>query len=138
MILVIYKSVLISSFRCPKRKGVHFSLLPSAFHLPHYTGAMSAPRKPVIIGLMLLMCALTKHFGESAPTAAAGGNAQRNLRRMVEIMKHVEKNRGRHTARTEAPLTPRAVGSASAEQRDFRGKTDKGNQALGEWLVLGD
>ncbi|XP_014823034.1 PREDICTED: protein FAM150B [Poecilia mexicana] len=91
---------------------------------------MSAPRKPVVVGLLLLMCALTEHCGESAPTAAAGGDAPRSLRRMVEIMKHVEDNRGRHAARTEAPLTPRAVGSASVEQRDFRGKTDKGNQGL--------
>ncbi|KAM4528667.1 ALK and LTK ligand 2 [Fundulus heteroclitus] len=91
---------------------------------------MSAPRKPVIVGLLLLMCTLTEHCGESAPTAAAGGDARRSLRRMVEIMKHVEESRGRHAARTEAPLTPRAVGSASGEQRESRGKADKGNQAL--------
>ncbi|XP_005809625.1 ALK and LTK ligand 2 [Xiphophorus maculatus] len=83
---------------------------------------MSAPRKPVVVGLLLLMCALTEHCGESAPTAAAGGDAPRSLRRMVEIMKHVGDNRGRHPTRTED--------SASVEQRDFRGKTDKGNQAL--------
>lgn len=123
----------ISSLRSPKRKEFTFFLLGSTFHFPHYTGAMSAPRKPVVVGLLLLMCALTEHCGESAPTAAAGGDAPRSLRRMVEIMKHVGDNRGRHPTRTEAQLTPRAVDSASVEQRDFRGKTDKGNQALGEW-----
>ncbi|MEQ2295421.1 hypothetical protein AMECASPLE_014144 [Ameca splendens] len=91
---------------------------------------MSAPNKPVIVGLLLLLCTLTEHCGEGAPATAAGGNAQRSLRRMAEIMKHVEESRGRHAARTEAPLTPRAVGSGSAEHRDIRGKTDKGNQAL--------
>ncbi|XP_047244379.1 ALK and LTK ligand 2-like [Girardinichthys multiradiatus] len=91
---------------------------------------MSAPHKPVIVGLLLLLSTLTEHCGEGAPATAAGGDAQRNLRRMAEIMKHVEESRGRHAARTEAPLTPRAVGSGSAEHRDIRGKTDKGNQAL--------
>ncbi|XP_015232250.1 PREDICTED: protein FAM150B [Cyprinodon variegatus] len=91
---------------------------------------MSAPRKPVIMGLLLLLCALTEHCAQSAPTVGAAGDAQRGFRRMVAIMKHVGESRGRHASRTEAPLTPRAVGSASVEQRDVRSKTDKGNQAL--------
>ncbi|XP_028252506.1 aLK and LTK ligand 2a [Parambassis ranga] len=98
---------------------------------------MNGLRKHFIMGLVLLMCTLTDHCGESAPStapaaaaAAAGGDAQQALRRMVEIVNHVEESRGRHSARTESPLTARE-GSSPTEQRDFRNlKADRGNQAV--------
>ncbi|XP_072218315.1 aLK and LTK ligand 2a [Leuresthes tenuis] len=97
---------------------------------------MSGLRKHVMMGLVLLMCTLTGHCSESAPStaptsnaAAAGGDAQRDLRRIVEIVRHVEENRGRHGAKTEAVLTSR-MDSSSVEQRDFRNRTDRGIHAV--------
>ena len=99
------------------------------------TGAMSGLRKHVTMGLVLLVCTLTGHCSESAPSAApaAGsrhGDAQhaqeRNFRRtaeIVEIVRHVEDSRGRHGAKTEAPATSRARSSA-VEPKDLRLKTD--------------
>ncbi|XP_069014818.1 aLK and LTK ligand 2a [Embiotoca jacksoni] len=99
---------------------------------------MSGLRNHLIMGLVLLMWALTDHCSESAPStapavaAAAGGDAQQDLRRMVEIVKHVEGNRGRHghSAKSEAPSTSRARTSPK-EKKDFRNlKTDRGNQVV--------
>ncbi|XP_061602814.1 ALK and LTK ligand 2-like isoform X2 [Cololabis saira] len=92
---------------------------------------MSGPRRSVIIGLMILMCAMTDHCSESAPstgptarvTAASG-----NLRRMAEIVRHVE-SRGRNGAKTEAPSSSRPE-SSSAEHKDARNRTEKGNHAV--------
>ncbi|XP_023152677.1 ALK and LTK ligand 2-like [Amphiprion ocellaris] len=94
---------------------------------------MTGLRRHFIMGLVLLMCTLTDHCGESAPSSApaeGGGDAQLDLRRMVEIVKHVEQSRGRHGARTEAPVTIRAR-SSPMEQRDFRNlRSDRGNPAV--------
>ncbi|XP_041832017.1 ALK and LTK ligand 2-like [Melanotaenia boesemani] len=97
---------------------------------------MSGPRRHVIMGLVLLLCTLTEHCSESAPStaptvtaAAVGGVAHRDFRRIVEIVKHVEENRGRHTSKTEAPQTSR-VESSTLEQRDFRNRTERGSQAV--------
>lgn len=92
---------------------------------------MSGLRKHFFTGLVLLMCVLTDHCGESAPStapaaAAAPGDARQDLRRMVEIVKHVEESRGRHGSKAEPPLTSRVI-SSPAEQ-----KTDRGNQVVGE------
>ncbi|XP_008294400.1 aLK and LTK ligand 2a [Stegastes partitus] len=91
---------------------------------------MSGLRRHFIMGLVLLMCTLTDHCGESAPssapTAVGGGDAHRDFRRMVEIMKHVEQSRGSHGATTQAPVTSRARSSP-----DFRySRTDRGNPAV--------
>uniref|UniRef100_A0A8C7XI13 ALK and LTK ligand 2a n=1 Tax=Oryzias sinensis TaxID=183150 RepID=A0A8C7XI13_9TELE len=91
---------------------------------------MSGPRRHTIMGLLLLMCALTEHVCESAPSTVpvVRGEARPDLRRMQHIMRHVEDNRGRHhSAKTEAPALTE---SSSAEQRDFRNKADKGNQSV--------
>ncbi|KAK5852947.1 hypothetical protein PBY51_006778 [Eleginops maclovinus] len=93
---------------------------------------MSGLRKHVTMALVLLMCALTRHSSESAPSAtqesAAGGrDAQQDWRRMVQIVKHVEDNRGRQSTRTAAPLTAR---SPAVDLKDLRKlKTDRGDQA---------
>ncbi|KAK2856224.1 hypothetical protein Q5P01_004959 [Channa striata] len=81
-------------------------------------------RKRFTMGLVLLLCALTGHRGESAPSAApeaaAGGRgAQLDVRRLVQIMKHVEESRGRHGARTEAPFTTRTR-TSPVEPKDLR------------------
>ncbi|XP_076612859.1 aLK and LTK ligand 2a [Chaetodon auriga] len=96
---------------------------------------MSGLRRHFSMGLVLLMCALTSHYGESAPSAApaaaAGGrDAQQDLRRIVEIMKHVEESRGRHSVKTDAPSTSRARTSA-VEPTDLRNsKTSRGERAV--------
>ncbi|XP_029966471.1 aLK and LTK ligand 2a [Salarias fasciatus] len=95
---------------------------------------MSGLRKRVIMGLVLLLCALTDHCGESAPSAApspadAGAGAQQDFRRLVEIVKHVEDSRGHHGARMDSPLTPLAR-SAEQEQRDAHSlRAERGTQA---------
>ncbi|CAK6961939.1 ALK and LTK ligand 2a-like [Scomber scombrus] len=94
---------------------------------------MSGQRIHFTMGLVLLMCALTGHCGQSAPStapAAAGRETQRDLRRMVEIMKHVEESRGHHSAKTEAPLTARAR-TTPVEPKDLSNlKTDRGDQVV--------
>ncbi|XP_038583431.1 ALK and LTK ligand 1-like [Micropterus salmoides] len=96
---------------------------------------MSGLRKHFNMGLVLLMCTLTAHYSESAPTAApeaaAGRDAQQqDLRRIVEIVKHVEGSRGRHSAKTEAPLTSRTR-SSPVEPKDLRNvKTFRGEQVV--------
>ncbi|XP_054475107.1 ALK and LTK ligand 2a-like [Anoplopoma fimbria] len=103
---------------------------------------MSGLRKHVTMGLVLLMCTLTDHCGESAPSAApssssssssssaVGRDARQDLRRMVEIVRHVEQRGGRHGASTEAPSTSR-VRSSPVEPKDLRSlKTDRGDQVV--------
>ncbi|XP_042360045.1 ALK and LTK ligand 2 [Plectropomus leopardus] len=94
---------------------------------------MSGLRKRVTMGLVLLMCTLSGHRSESAPSAApmsAGRDVQRDFRRMVEIMRRAEESRSRQIAKTEAPLTTR-VRSTPGEPRDLRNlKTDRGDQAV--------
>lgn len=129
--------------------GVRFKTRPEAqkkgFGLPLFTlktpltGAMSGARKYVNMGLVLLMCTLTGHCGESAPSAApaaaAGGSrdAQMDWRRVVEMVKHVEDSRSRHSPRTDAPATSRTR-SSTAEPRDLRSlRTEKAEKNVGEW-----
>ncbi|GAA6234323.1 protein FAM150B-like [Lates japonicus] len=106
---------------------------------------MNGLRKHFTMGLVLLMCTLTGHCGESAPSSAAapsaaatGRNAQQqqqqeqqqDLWRMVDIVKHVEESRARNSAKTEAPLTSR-VKTSPAEPKDLRNlKADRGDQAV--------
>ncbi|XP_023256235.1 ALK and LTK ligand 2-like [Seriola lalandi dorsalis] len=97
-------------------------------------GAMNGLRKHFTMGLVLLMCTLTGHCSESAPsaaptTAATGKDAQHDLRRMIEIVKHVEESRGRHTAKTEAPSTSR-VKTSSVEPKDLRNLKTERDQAV--------
>ncbi|KAM9840259.1 aLK and LTK ligand 2a [Aulostomus maculatus] len=99
-------------------------------------GAMRGLRRHFSMGLVLLMCALIGRGSESAPSVAAtaaarsGRDAQEHLRRMAEVVKHVEESRGQNSSRTEAPLTARAR-SSSAEQRDLRNvKTNTGDQVV--------
>lgn len=106
---------------------------------PPLTGTMSGARKYVNMGLVLLMCMLTGHCGESAPSAApaaaAGGSkeAQMDWRRVVEMVKHVEDSRSRHSSRTDAPATSRTRNS-TAEPRDLRSlRTEKAEKNVGEW-----
>lgn len=124
-----------TSFPRSVGEGVHFFSLS--------TGAMSGLRKHVTMRLVLLICTLTGHCSVSAPSAApapaaAGRGAQQDLMRMVEIVKHVEESRGRHSAKTEAPLTSRSR-SSPVEPKDLHNmKTDRGDQTVGEWwLVVG-
>ncbi|KAF6737533.1 Protein FAM150B [Oryzias melastigma] len=94
---------------------------------------MSGPRRHAIMGLLLVMCALTEHICESAPSTVSvvRGDARLDLRRMQQIMRHVEDSRGRHhSAKTEAPALAARAESSSAEQRDFRSKADKGNHSV--------
>ncbi|KAK2890157.1 hypothetical protein Q8A73_018457 [Channa argus] len=103
-------------------------------------------RKHFTMGLVLLMCALTGHSSESAPSAAPETpltcrGVQRYLRRVVEIVKHVEESRGRHSARTEAPFTMRARTSL-VEPKDLRHLKikNKGKESVGEWplaIIMG-
>ncbi|XP_068580733.1 aLK and LTK ligand 2a [Cebidichthys violaceus] len=97
---------------------------------------MSGLRKRVIMGLVLLLCTLTAHCGESAPSAApssdaaAGTEARQDLRRMIEIVRHVEQSRGRHSANREAP-SPSQTRSSAVELKDLnRLKTDRGDQVV--------
>ncbi|XP_078131107.1 aLK and LTK ligand 2a [Sander vitreus] len=96
---------------------------------------MSGLRKHVTMRLVLLICTLTGHCSVSAPSAApapaaAGRDAQQDLMRMVEIVKYVEESRGRHSAKTEAPLTSRSR-SSPVEPKDLRNlKTDRGDQTV--------
>jgi len=99
---------------------------------------MSGLRKRVIVGLVLLMCTLTGHCSESAPSsasssaAAAWRDARRDLRRMLEIVSHVEQSRARHSASTKAPSTSRTR-TSTVEPKDLRNlKTDRGDQVVGE------
>ncbi|XP_042246896.1 ALK and LTK ligand 2-like [Thunnus thynnus] len=94
---------------------------------------MSRLRRHFTMGLVLLMCTLTGHCSESAPSAApaaAGRDAQRDLRRMAEIVRHVEESRGHHSAKTEAPLTARAR-TTPVEPKDLSNlKIDRGDQVV--------
>lgn len=111
------------------REGVHF--------FGRSTGAMSGLHSSVTMGLVLLMCALTNHCGESAPTAAptVSGRDAQSLRRTADVLKHVEESRGRSRAETVSPRTSPAR-EPSAEPRDLRNlKSDRGDQIIGELRV---
>ncbi|XP_029903216.1 aLK and LTK ligand 2a [Myripristis murdjan] len=93
---------------------------------------MSGLRSSVTMGLVLLMCALTSHCGESAPTAAptVSGRDAQSLRRTADVVKHVEESRGRSRAETVSPRTSPAR-EPSAEPRDLRNlKSDRGDQII--------
>ncbi|XP_068614656.1 ALK and LTK ligand 2-like [Brachionichthys hirsutus] len=71
---------------------------------------MSELRKHFNMWLVLLMCALTGHCAESAPSAAlardaAGAGAPRSLRRAVQVLKQAEESRHHPGVRTEALVT---------------------------------
>uniref|UniRef100_UPI0037E89AC2 aLK and LTK ligand 2a n=1 Tax=Semicossyphus pulcher TaxID=241346 RepID=UPI0037E89AC2 len=96
---------------------------------------MSGLRRHLSMGLVLLMCTLTDHCSESAPSVAppvstaTGKDKQQDLRRIVEIVKHVEESRGRH-GKTEAALTSGVKGSP-VEPKDLHTlKTDRGDQVV--------
>nr|XP_020443418.1 protein FAM150B [Monopterus albus] len=95
-------------------------------------GAMNGLRKHFTMGLVLLMCTLTGHCSVSAlsvAAAAAGRDTQQDLKRGVEIVKHVEESRGRHSAPMEAPSTSR-VRTFPVIPKDLRNlKTDKRDDA---------
>ncbi|TDH00440.1 hypothetical protein EPR50_G00188360 [Perca flavescens] len=96
---------------------------------------MSGLRKHVTMRLVLLICTLTGHCSVSAPSAApapaaAGRGAQQDLMRMVEIVKHVEESRGRHSAKTEAPSTSRSRTSPVEPKELSNLKTDRGDQTV--------
>ncbi|XP_041660674.1 ALK and LTK ligand 2-like [Cheilinus undulatus] len=89
-------------------------------------------RRHFSMGLVLLMCTLTGHCSESAPSVApsastaAGKDTPQDLKRMVEIVKHVEESRGK----TEAAVTSGARISP-VEPRDLHSmKTDRGDQVV--------
>ncbi|XP_034383968.1 ALK and LTK ligand 2-like [Cyclopterus lumpus] len=97
---------------------------------------MSGLRKRVTMGLVLLMCTLTGHCGESAPSSApssataAWRDARKDLRRMLEIVSQVEHSRGRHSTNTATTLTSR-MRSSTVEPKDVRNlKTDRGDQVV--------
>ncbi|XP_040016304.2 aLK and LTK ligand 2a [Gasterosteus aculeatus] len=97
---------------------------------------MSGLRKHVTVGLVLLVCALTGHCGESAPSAApspAAAGAERvkqDFRRMMEIVRNVEHGRARPVANTEAAPTPR-TGSPAVEPKDLRNsKSNRGDPVV--------
>ncbi|KAM7367891.1 hypothetical protein PAMP_014158 [Pampus punctatissimus] len=94
---------------------------------------MSGLRRHFTMGLVLLMCTLTGHCSESAPSSAptaAGRDSQRDLRRMEDIMRHTEESRSHHSAKIEAPLTARAR-TSPVETKDGRNlKTDRGDQVV--------
>lgn len=96
---------------------------------------MSGVRKHVVVGLLLVTCALTSRCSESASTATtsaaaatAGRDAKTVLRRLVEIVRNVEDSRSPLSAKTETPLLSRAWISP-AEPKDLRNRKVK---AVGE------
>ncbi|TKS75616.1 ALK and LTK ligand 2 [Collichthys lucidus] len=97
---------------------------------------MNGLRRHFNMGLVLLMCTLTAHSSDSAPSpaptaAAAGRDAQQVTRRIVEIVKHVEDSRVRHSTKTKTPFTTQER-IAPVEPRDLRNlKTDRGDPAVG-------
>ncbi|XP_037541396.1 ALK and LTK ligand 2 [Nematolebias whitei] len=96
---------------------------------------MSGQRRRVLTGLLLLLCALSEHGGQSAPAAgpaharAFGEDAPRSLTRLM-MVRRVEGTRERHSARTEAPVTSRAGSASSVELRDFRSKMERASPAV--------
>ncbi|XP_020488569.1 ALK and LTK ligand 2 [Labrus bergylta] len=95
---------------------------------------MSGLRRHFSMGLVLLMCTLSEHCSESAPSVApsvstaAGKDTRRDTRRIVEIVKHVEESRGR-LGKTEAALTSSARNST--ESKDLHSlKTHRADQVV--------
>ncbi|KAM6954570.1 aLK and LTK ligand 2a [Aplochiton taeniatus] len=93
---------------------------------------MSGLPKPVIMGLVLLICTTTGHCEECAPTAATPTVARDDkslLRRIVDIVKHVDGNRGQNGAETASQSTSEKY--VRVEQRDLRNlKSDSGDQVI--------
>ncbi|XP_074541697.1 aLK and LTK ligand 2a [Halichoeres trimaculatus] len=94
---------------------------------------MSGPRRHFSVGLVLLMCSLTGHCSESAPSAAppvmtaAGRDTGR---RIAEIVKHVEEGRAR-AGKAEAALSSRVVVLGVTPRESHSAKTtDKGDQVV--------
>ncbi|KAE8286850.1 ALK and LTK ligand 2 Protein FAM150B Precursor [Larimichthys crocea] len=98
---------------------------------------MNGLRRHFNMGLVLLMCTLTGHSSDSAPSpapnaAATGRDAQQGTRRIVEIVKHVEDSRVRHSTKTKTPFTTQER-IAPVEPKDLRNlKTDRGDPAVGD------
>lgn len=97
---------------------------------------MSGARKYVSMGLVLLVCTLTGHCGEGAPSVSAQSSSssssresQSEWRRMMEMVRHAENARSGQGSRTDAPATSRARVS-TAEPRSQ--KTDRAEKSVGE------
>lgn len=112
------------STRCD-RGGVNFS--PSV-------RAMSGRRKPVIMGLVLLICTITGHCVENVsatatPTVARGDKSL--LRRIADMAKHVDESRSQDGPKSEFQSTSRK--ESYVEPWDLRNlKSDSGDQIIGE------
>ncbi|KAM4633049.1 aLK and LTK ligand 2a [Polymixia lowei] len=92
-------------------------------------GAMSGLRRPVTMGLVLLLCALSGRGVGSAPTAATKEEDGSSQRRAADVVKHVDESRGRNSAETASPSTSRK--ESTAEPRDLRNlKSDRGDQII--------
>ncbi|CAJ1078414.1 ALK and LTK ligand 2-like [Xyrichtys novacula] len=91
---------------------------------------MSGLRRHFSMGLVLLMCTLTGHCSESAPSVAppastaASRDKQQDLRQIVEIVKHVEDSRGRigkveaATGARGPPVEPKDLHSFKPDRED--------------------
>ncbi|CAL8315908.1 unnamed protein product [Lota lota] len=88
---------------------------------------MSGQRKPFAMGLLLLFCTLTGHFGESAtkePTTVARND--NSFRHYAAIVKHLDSSRDQSTketatrsaARKEPPTLPMVLRSFRSERAD--------------------
>ncbi|KAJ3606761.1 hypothetical protein NHX12_026280 [Muraenolepis orangiensis] len=87
---------------------------------------MGGPRQPCTMGLLMLLCALSGHFGEGAPREEAS-KAPRNddsLGQYSAIVKHSRMDSSRDhsdtetAARKEPPTVPRDVHSLRTERAD--------------------
>ncbi|KAM9552555.1 aLK and LTK ligand 2a [Salvelinus alpinus] len=93
---------------------------------------MSGLCKPVVMGLILLICSTTSHCEESAPATAptVAKNDKSLLRRIVDIVKHVEESRGENRTNAASQSTSRRE-SPVETKRDLRNlKTDSGDQII--------
>ncbi|CAJ1078413.1 ALK and LTK ligand 2-like [Xyrichtys novacula] len=95
---------------------------------------MSGLRRHFSMGLVLLMCTLTGHCSESAPSVAppastaASRDKQQDLRQIVEIVKHVEDSRGR-IGKVEAATGARGPPVEPKDLHSF--KPDREDQVVG-------
>ncbi|XP_028295739.1 aLK and LTK ligand 2a [Gouania willdenowi] len=102
-------------------------------------GALRALRTHFAVGLVLLLFMLTGHCSHCAPSPApavdvevdvdveGGVDVKVDVRRMVELVKHVEKSRGHHGVKTPALGASR---QRTVEQKQLRTvKTERGTQA---------
>ncbi|KAK0141110.1 ALK and LTK ligand 2 [Merluccius polli] len=88
---------------------------------------MSELRKACTMGLLLLLCALSGHFGESAPRGAtAAARSDSSSRQYAAIVKHMDRSRDhsstetatRSPGRREPPTVPRDLRNLRAERAD--------------------